>query len=757
MKKETRLLCGLFVFIGTLSSCASPKHVADDYIAQGEWMRAVLEYRKAYSKDRNDIEIKSLLKTTEMKAVEFYYHQGNELMVEGNIEQAIFKFQQGLVAMPENSKVMQSLDMAVAIKEADNLYRDGLRSMEAGRTEEAYRLFSRVLKIYPGHKKATDLLLEIKKAKANQNDDDFFLTSGSPVTLNFRMSNLRTAFEFITRSFGINIIFDSSVKNIPITLFAKDVTFEQGLRLMLMTTKMFYKKISSNTIIVAPDNKDKRAQYEDKIIRTFQLSEIKAKNMAAILKGALNIKKIVVDEHLNMLMIRDTREAHELAEKLIEISDRKPAEVIVDVEILEVNRSKVEQLGLNFGSRITSIFPAHSIGDSSYKETFNKGTVTLPGITFNYFKQDVEAKTLANPKIRVVNGKSAKIHIGDRVPLRSATIQDATGQIRFSYDYKDIGIRLNVEPDVHLDNSVMVKLDLEVSTLGANLGTDDDPAYSIGTRNAATYMLLRDGETAILGGLIRDEERQNRVRVPGLSDIPLLGALFTSYDDASGRTDVVLTITPRVVRSWSLLSKNLREIYSGTETSFSNKSLFSYLEKKAKNITSPVIKLDNKDYSKNNNTVLLNGLYSKKSRTNNSKKSASIALPRLSFSKSLYESRVGKEVAIKLLSENMGDATDVSFNIVFNSKLLEFVRADSSLHDFQIDEEVAENSIEGKLKINFNFTKGNAPKEKSEIAIITMRGLKPGNSFWVYQTPSIKNTSGEQVNARVHASRVVVR
>ena len=118
-----------------------------------------------------------------------------------------------------------------------------------------------------------------------------------------------------------------------------------------------------------------------------------------------------------------------------------------------------------------------------------------------------------------------------------STHNHATGQVRTTYDYKDIGIVLNAEPIIHLDNSSTVKLKLEVSTLGENLGTVNEPAYRIGTREAETYMTLRDGETAILGGLIRDEERNTRVKIPGFGDIPVIGALFTSYDDSAGRTD----------------------------------------------------------------------------------------------------------------------------------------------------------------------------------------------------------------------------
>src|SRR6185503_12647388 len=185
------------------------------------------------------------------------------------------------------------------------------------------------------------------------------LGSTSPVTLNFRQTDLKQAFEFLAKSFGVNVMFDESVKSAPGTLFARDVTFDQGLKLLLATTKMFYKRIGPNTILLAPDTKDKRGQYEDHMVRTYQLNVVRAKDMADILKGLVNIKKISINETLNTIVIRDTEDVVRLAERIIETNDRKPAEIILDVEILEVNRNKSETLGLDLGSySVSASLPA---------------------------------------------------------------------------------------------------------------------------------------------------------------------------------------------------------------------------------------------------------------------------------------------------------------------------------------------------------------------------------------------------------------
>ena len=146
-----------------------------------------------------------------------------------------------------------------------------------------------------------------------------------------------------------------------------------------------------------------------------------------------------------------------------------------------MNRSKSERLGLDFGTySLTAAVPSPGtvpLSGSIREAIRSTATLTVPPLTFRFFKQDVDAKILANPKIRVLNGRAAKIHIGDRVPLRAATIVDATGQTRTTFDYKDIGIRLTVEPMIYLDNSSMLKLGLEVSSLGENLGTPNEPAF----------------------------------------------------------------------------------------------------------------------------------------------------------------------------------------------------------------------------------------------------------------------------------------
>lgn len=794
--RSLSLLPMLALIAVVLSACASPTKRAEDYIAQEEWMKAVLEYRRIYATRPNDVEYKSRLQQTELKAADYYYQRGLRLIEQGNLEGGIAQFQQGLAAMPEHSKLQYAMGDALARKEGGSLYQEGVALRDAGKLEEAQRQFQKTLDAYPDHREAAAALADIQRQQQEKLTEGLALSSKAPITLNFRQTDLKQAFEFLAKSFGISVIFDDTVRSVPVTLFGKDVTFEQGLNLLLTTTKTFYKKIGPNTILISPDSKEKRGQYEDHLVRTFQLNTVRAKDMSDLLKGLVSVKKIIVNDQLNTIVIRDTEDVIKVLERIIESNDRKPAEIILDVEILEVNRTKSEKLGLDFSTyQFTASLPSPGtvpISGSIRNAIRTTGTLSIPSVTLRFLKQDVDAKVLANPKVRVLNGKAAKIHIGDRVPLRAATIVDATGQTRTTFDYKDIGIRLTVDPIIHLDNSATVKLGLEVSTLGENLGTASEPAFRIGTRNAETFMLLRDGETAILGGLIRDEERDTRTKISGLGDIPIIGALFTARDDSVGRTDVLLTITPRVVRGWDVPTRVAREFYSGTETTYSDKPLFAALA------TVPSAPIPSGTPGgpataapaaaaaapAGETAASAPGLRPAPAPTSSpsavgaepppsvaasapatSPPAAEVAAaappsvaapPILMFSEPVYEANSGQDFEIRVIGSNFAGVTSMPLNILYNPQLLTFVgsdKGDVAMESFEASADPAR----GVLQVSVGFAPNTTPPPNAVLARIKLRGAKPGISYLVYRTPTIKTANGESISAQVRASRVVIK
>lgn len=785
-----------------LGACATgPVQVADNYIAQNEWMKAVLAYRKAVADHPSDVEFKSRLKQTELRAADYYYQQGIILLERDDLEGALTQFQQGLTAMPDYGKLLQVMRQVLLRKEANSLYVEALRILGASQVAEGRQLLKRAVETYPDFKPAADrLALLDKQMMEDEGAGRLKMNSRSLITLNFRQTDLRTAFEFIAKSFGIDVVFDDGVKTMPVTLFAKDVTFEQALNLILATSRTFYKKVGQNTILIAPDSKEKRGQYEDQMVRVFQLTNIHAKEMADILKGVVPINKLIVNDALNTIVVRDAEEAIKVAGKVIRANDRRPAELILDVEILEVNRSKAERLGLDLSPySISAAVPAAKpipFAGSIRRSLSNNAVLTLPSVAFNFYKQDVDAKTLANPRLRVLSGKSAKIHIGDRVPLRASTIQDATGQVRTTYDYKEIGIRLAAEPIVHVDNSVTVKVSLEVSSLGQNIGTQTEPAYSIGTRNAETFMLLRDSETAILGGLIRDEDRKTRLRVPLLGDIPLAGSLFTSHDDSGGRTDVLLTITPRVVRGWDIPEKDAQMFTSGSVELLTSKPLLGgfseqtvpteapfdspvigrhdvaggNVSSETAKVTTPPVNDEKAPEGKDNKAVPKSSEAQPppdaQGASPAAKNSEAIApapqqvssggQPLLAFSNAVFEGNTGKEFEIQLTGENLDGVTGVAAEILFNPQLVKYVRNEPgsfAVKNFRVEPDEAH----GVLRIKLDFPEKPPVQASGTLARIVMRGDRPGTSYIVYRAPALLKAGGDTANAQVRASRVVVK
>ncbi len=741
-----------------VASCAGPIRNAENYEDKQEWINSVIEYRKAYNDNPRNVEYKARLKQAEFKAADYYYHQGMLLLEREKIDEGIVQLQQGLTAMPGDERLMQAMNKALSKKEANNLYQEGVLIEGAGNADEAKRIFQRAVNLYPDHKMAAEALANIENKKIKERDaEKFSLTSTSPISLNFRQADMRSVFEFVAKSFGINIIFDEAIKTIsPVTVFAKDVSFEQALALINVATKTFYKKISKNTIIVVLDSKDKRGQYEDHMMRTFYLSTARAKEAADILRGVMTIRKMIVNEQLNTLVVRDTEEVIRQVEKIIDVNDRKPAEIVLEVEILEMNRTKAERLGLDLGSyQIGATVPSAIALSGSISGAIERiSLLTLPSATFRFFKQDVDARTLANPKVRVVNGKPAKIHIGDRVPLRVSTIINTTGQVNTTYDYKDIGIKLSVEPTVNLDNSTSVKLGLEVSSLGANLGTATEPAFLIGSRNADTFMLLRDGETAILGGLIRDEDRKTVVRIPLLGDIPAAGSLFSSYDMSKGRTDVLLTITPRVVRGWDLPAKESRQFYSGTEDKYLDQAPFQNLASPSTDEVNAnaVIKVPSQAPVNESPAVSsLSGQSIAPGVGGNV-----IQSPTLGFSKPAYTVINQDEVDVQILFDNLEKNREIATEIQFNSKVLEFVGGDAGefkVGFFQADKNEAGDAV----RLSAGFANDAVSKEKGVLATLRFRALKPGVSTLTYGVSSVKNAVGDIISPQSNASRVIVR
>ncbi len=584
-----------------LMSCAGSQAFqrGERYAERGEWDLAVKEYREASKRVPTDIEYRSALLRAEETAANQHYKQARNFLKERRLDQAITELQKALYLNPANGAIQSALRSVLDMKQAEDHYRASLTFVELNRLNEAINELTQAVNLDPENVKYHESLDKLQQKKLEfEPEDALSLASDKPITLNFKNTNIKDVFEFLSKLSGINILFDEEVKALPVTVFVKDVSFQYALNLLLSTNKLFMKKISADTIIVIPKSKAKTDQYQDLMVKTFYINNAKAKDIINLLRSMLDVKKVYMNEVLNCITIRDTPEKIKLAEKVIAANDLKEAEVILDVEILEISRSNSLKYGWNFQSSQPGFSATASIQPSNTTAATSGTGITLnqlknlsgdnvflslPSVVVNLIKQDSDAQTLANPRVRVMSNKQAKFLIGDKIPVQTSSIQStATVALTSTFEYKDVGIKLAIEPTVHLNNTVTLKMGLEISSLGDLIDFGNgQKQYRFGTRNTDTLINLRDGETVIIGGLIKDEERKGRIKIPILGDIPILGKLFSSSDDGTIKTDILMSITPNIVRNMELPDKDMQSFWSGTEENYDTKPLFVTADSKS--------------------------------------------------------------------------------------------------------------------------------------------------------------------------------
>lgn len=397
-----------------------------------------------------------------------------------------------------------------------------------------------------------------------------------PVTLEFRDAPLRAVFEIISKNSGLNFVFDREVQpDARTTVFVKNTSIEDVLRFVMVTNQLERKVLNENTLLIYPNTPAKARDYRDLVVKSFYLANADAKQTANMIKSVVKTRDLFVDEKLNLVVMRDTADAVRMAERLVANQDLGEPEVMLEVEVLEVGTTQLQQLGVQWPSQasIGIIGSAGVPGTATLAEAKSLGSglfrlgVSDPLLAVNLRHQDGRTNVLANPRIRVKNKEKARIHIGDKVPVITTTTT-ATGFVAEAVNYLDVGLKLDVEPIVYLDNDVGIKVGLEVSSIAREIrGRTGSVTYQVGTRNAATSLRLKDGETQVLAGLISDEDRKSAERVPGLGKLPVIGKLFSSTNDTANRTEIVLLITPRVVRNLTRPDVRLEEFSGGTEAS----------------------------------------------------------------------------------------------------------------------------------------------------------------------------------------------
>ncbi|MBI5562200.1 MAG: type II secretion system protein [Deltaproteobacteria bacterium] len=549
----------------------------DELAARGVWDEAVLKYMDLSQKDPANLEYREKYMRARFEAAEVHFKRGEEFLKKGNHDGAVLEYQAALMLNPALDKAEAAQKKARRQLDSITQYGKGLDALKAGQEKDAKAAFKKALSLDPDNAGAKAELDKLKKTqKLTMDGYDLDIKSTEPINLEFKETGVKKVFEVLSKLSGINFVFDDEVKDNKTSIFLKGATFQQALELTLMTNKLARKVVSENTIIIYQATQQKIQQYEEMMIRVFYLVNSDAKKMVNLLRTMTKARDIQVQEELNAIVMRARPEAVELAEKIIAVTDLADSEVMLAVEVMEVDRKNTLNLGLALSPQsITAAVPLTSgtIPLSTLKTlTSGQLLIGMPTATLNLSKTDLEANILANPRIRVKNNQKAKIHIGDRVPIITVTVNN--GVSSENIQYQDVGLKLNVEPTIRQTDEVDIKVGLEVSSLGTKTTTKNgSEVFQIGTRNADTVLRLRDGETQIIGGLISDEDRTTVVKIPVLGDIPAIGRLFANTDTNKVKSDILLSITPHIIRRLEVPNEAAEGFLSGREENPSTRPL----------------------------------------------------------------------------------------------------------------------------------------------------------------------------------------
>ncbi|HEY5897456.1 MAG TPA: secretin N-terminal domain-containing protein, partial [Burkholderiales bacterium] len=530
-----------------------------------------------------DVELRNYYGRHKSVAVHRYIALGENARAAGAYERAEQAYKRALRFDPDNQMASNGLERMHKEREHRRVVVEADQAYKAGQVADAQARVKQVLAEDPHNKEARALLRRIEQKQVKDSvTPQLSAAMKKPITMEFRDAPLRTVFELISRQTGLNFIFDKDVQpDARTTVFVRDTTIDEVIRFVLVTNQLDRKVLNDNTVLIYPNTPAKTRDYKDLVVRSFYLSNADAKSTATMVRQLVKTRDLFVDEKLNLLVMRDTPEAIRMAEKLIANQDKGEPEVMLEVEVLEVGENQLTALGIQWPGQVAiGLKGAAGVpGQLTGREAthMNSGLVNLtvsdPLIAFNLRQQVGRANVLANPRIRVKNREKARIHIGDKVPVITTTA-GATGFVSESVNYLDVGLKLDVEPQVFLEDDVGIKVGLEVSNIGQQIKTSSGTvAYQVGTRNATTTLRLHDGETQVLAGLISNEDRRSTSQVPGLADLPVAGRLFQNKDDVANKTEVVLLITPRVVRNIERPEVRLEEFNSGTEAEVGGSTL----------------------------------------------------------------------------------------------------------------------------------------------------------------------------------------
>jgi len=580
----TNLFAGVLLAL-MLSGCAAQRAYdnGQSLLREGKLEEALAQIDKAHKLDPDNNEFRAEYFRLRESVAFQWLAQAEAAKARSDWDEAAKDYDHVLKIDPANPRARIGVGMLNTEKSEAQWLADASALLEKNDVSGASQKVRRVLAESPSNPAALKLQRKIDAMAGMESPADATLRSKliRPITIEFKDAPVQTIFDYIARVSGINFILDKEVRpDLRSNLFVRDARIEDVIRFVLVSNQLEQRVLNGNTLFIYPNTPQKLKDFQELQVKNFYLSNASAKDVAAALKSIVKTKDIYVDEKANLILMRDTPDAIRVAERLIAAQDVAEPEVMLEVEVLEVGTNVLDNIGIQYPNQLSFsvVGAAGTPGTVTLPEYLNRNaglvraTISDPALVINLLHQDGDTNLLANPKIRVKNHEKANIHIGDKVPVVTNTTT-STGFLSESVNYLDVGLKLDVEPTVYLDNDVSMKVGLEVSSITKQIQSGGSLVYQIGTRNATTVLRLKDNETQMLAGLIDNEDRKAATSVPILGQLPLLGRLFSSHSDTASKTEIVLLITPHVVRNIVPSQSPVEEFPSGTESAISLKRL----------------------------------------------------------------------------------------------------------------------------------------------------------------------------------------
>ena len=535
------------------AACATSAALREARLAESrqDFDRAVIEYTKVVRQHPDDRNARASLEQAKLRAAQDHFTRARRLSSIGKLEEALVEYQLASELNPTHQAIQDEMRTARA------QIRAKIAINEEGKTRLETLIAQSLDAPLPGNELPEDVAL--------------------PDTLIFREASAREVFSAIAKFANLSVVFDPAFRDQPITIDLRKVALPQALDDLTSATRNFWRVSGQRTVLIIPDTPSKRREYEDEIVRVFYLSNADLKETVDILRIVVDARRISSVSGTNAITIKDSPERITAAGRIISAIDKARPEVVIDVELLEVDRTRLKEYGLQIASPgvpegISGTVDVNREGmtlrdlrNLTQSDVFLTG---LPALFYRLLKSDTATRVLANPQLRTSEGMPAQARFGERVPVPVTIFSPiAAGGVQTqpitSFNYENIGVNIDLTPRTHHDDDVSLAVKIEVSSISGQ-GFGGLPTF--GNRAISTVIRLKDGETNMLAGLIRDDERTVLSGVPGLSDIPVVGRIFAHNKLQTQETDIILTLTPRIVRVLDLEARDLEPFRVGRDS-----------------------------------------------------------------------------------------------------------------------------------------------------------------------------------------------